>query len=172
MVPNLSQWAFKFRSSIHFMRQPLFYMSNFQYKNNFSQVNVHICISEHLHAASIFTCRCRCTSPNTAIHLEMGYVHASMAVLGFWPGAGLDGHEVSGLPGALRGDFRFPFRTVSSSLGLKVRGTKPSASATSTIHSGPGKKKQTKHLNLKLQTSDHVWWSCVQNKACLAAVPV
>lgn len=128
-------------------------MSNFQYKNIFLQVNVHICISERVHAASIFMCRCRCTSPNTAMRLEIGYVDASMAVLGFWPGAGLDGHEVSGLPGALRGDLRFPFRTVSSSLGLKVRGTKPSASATSTIHNGPGKK-QSKHLNLKLHTPE------------------
>lgn len=54
-------------------------------------------------------------------------------------GAGLDGQELSGLPGVRRLVFRFPFRTVSSSLGLNVRGTKPSASATSTIHNGPAK---------------------------------
>lgn len=53
-------------------------------------------------------------------------------------GAGLDGQEVSGLPGVRRVVFRFPFRTVSSSLDLNVRGTKPSPSATSTTHSGPG----------------------------------
>lgn len=54
-------------------------------------------------------------------------------------GAGLDGQELSGLPGVRRLLFRFPLRTLSSSLGLNVRGTKPSPSATSTIHSGPGK---------------------------------
>lgn len=63
----------------------------------------------------------------------------SVFMLGLWPGAGLDGTELSGLPGVRRVVFLFPFRTVSSSLGLNVRGTKPSASATSTIHSGPGK---------------------------------
>ncbi len=65
-------------------------------------------------------------------------MEASVAVWGFWLGAGLGGQELSGLPGVRRAVFRFPFRTVSSSLGLKVRGTKPSASATRTIHNGPG----------------------------------
>lgn len=51
--------------------------------------------------------------------------------------AELDGQEPSGLPGVRKVDFFFPFRTISSSLGLNVRGTKPSASAASTIHSGP-----------------------------------
>ena len=74
---------------------------------------------------------------------RLHYTEASVVPLGLWMGAGLDGHEVSGLPGARRLVFRFPFRTVSSSLGLNVRGTKPSASATSTIHNGPeGEKKQ------------------------------
>lgn len=67
------------------------------------------------------------------------YMEASVVVFGFWLGAGLDGQEFSGLPGVRKVVFRFPFRTVSSSLGLNVRGTKPSASATSTIHNGPGK---------------------------------
>lgn len=58
------------------------------------------------------------------------------SVVMFGKGAGLDGQEFSGVR---RGVLRFPFRTVSSSLGLKVRGTKPSASATSTIHNGPAK---------------------------------
>lgn len=67
------------------------------------------------------------------------YTEASAVVVGLWLWAGLDGQEFSGLPGVRRVDFLFPFRTVSSSLGLNVRGTKPSASATSTIHNGPGK---------------------------------
>lgn len=67
---------------------------------------------------------------------NLHYVEASMVGLGLELGVGLDGHEVSGVR---KGDFRFPFRTVNSSLGLKVRGTNPSVSATSTIHKGPGK---------------------------------
>lgn len=63
-------------------------------------------------------------------------MEASVVELGMEFGVGLDGQEVSGV---LRGVFLFPFRTVSSSLDLNVRGTKPSASATSTIHNGPGK---------------------------------
>lgn len=74
--------------------------------------------------------------------VRSGYTEASVVVLGLWLGAGLDGQEFSGLPGVRRVDFRFPFRTVSSSLGLNVRGTKPSASATSTTHNGPGEKQK------------------------------
>lgn len=69
-------------------------------------------------------------------------MEASAVVLAFGAGAGLDGQEFSGLPRVRRGVLRFPFRTVSSSLGLNVRGTNPSASATSTIHNGPGKMTQ------------------------------
>lgn len=69
-------------------------------------------------------------------YINIYYVDASVAVLGLGVGAGLDGQEFSGVR---RGVFRLPFRTVSSSLGLNVRGTKPSASATRTIHNGPGK---------------------------------
>lgn len=65
-----------------------------------------------------------------------------MAAVGPWPGAGLEGTEFSGLPGVRRLVFLFPLRTVSSSLGLKVRGTKPSASATRTTHNGPGGTRQ------------------------------
>lgn len=71
-----------------------------------------------------------------AHNLWKHYVEASVVELGLELGVGLDGQEASGV---LRGAFRFPFRTVSSSLGLNVRGTKPSASAASTIHNGPGK---------------------------------
>lgn len=71
--------------------------------------------------------------------VRSGYTEASVVVLGLWLGAGLDGQEFSGVR---RADFRFPFRTVSSSLGLNVRGTKPSASATSTTHNGPGEKQK------------------------------
>lgn len=70
----------------------------------------------------------------------------SVVVLEFVKGAGLDGQEVSGLPGARRFVFRFPFRTVSSSLGLNVRGMKPSGSATRTTHKGPGQTTRDKSV--------------------------
>lgn len=81
-------------------------------------------------------------SPYIELCVRSGYTEASVVGLGLWLGAGLDGQEFSGLPGVRRVDFRFPFRTVSSSLGLNVRGTKPSASATSTTHNGPGEKQK------------------------------
>lgn len=79
-------------------------------------------------------------------------MEASIVGLGLELGVGLDGHEVSGVR---KGDFRFPFRTVNSSLGLKVRGTNPSVSATSTIHKGPGKMMRNGSLNHQIIRHHH-----------------
>lgn len=95
------------------------------------------------------------------------YAEVSVVVLGFWLGAGLDGQEFSGLPRVCRVSFRFPLRTVSSSLGLNVRGTKPSASATSTIHNGPGKRKQDYCLSMDFYNSES---NCVLPKHCKTTV--
>lgn len=83
---------------------------------------------------------------------NLHYVEASIVGLGLELGVGLDGHEVSGVR---KGDFRFPFRTVNSSLGLNVRGTNPSVSATSTIHKGPGKIMRNESLNHQIIRPHH-----------------